>query len=170
MANLDWARGFVPFRRLGGTCNTVNYYDLGASNPEIGLYDLVERDANGVLIRAQATSTTIVGVAAEYKVANSGGTLAVYDAPDQTYLAQVDDATVNAQTDLDLNYDINVGAVSNNRSTMEIDGNTQAATATLPIKILRIADVQTEDGNALGANVLVECIINQSILKAGAIG
>ena len=172
MPNLDYPSGFEPKYRLGGGQLTTNPYDISASNSAIFRYDLVERAADGTIQVAGATSTTIVGVAARFVAANSGGTVPVYDAPDIVYEAQVQDATVNAQTDLDLNYSLVVttGDTATGRSRHEIDGSTQAATSTLPIKILRVATEITEEGNVLGEFVRVQCIINQGILKAGALG
>lgn len=169
MANVNFPRGFIPVK---GNFKT-EYYDVAAANGAIDKGDLVERRTDGYIHRGQATSITIVGVAAESKAASAGGTIAVYDDPFMVYQAQCDDSTVDAQTDLDLNYDIAVGSVgtgTNGQSVMQIDASTQAATATLPIKILRVVN-KTPSDNALGANVLVECIINNHLLKStGVIG
>lgn len=172
MTNRDFPKGFIPIRRLGGGELVTNYYDLSATNGEIFENDLVERRASGYIEQIQAGSTVGLGVAAEYKAANTGGKIAVSDADDLVMLAQVDDDTVNAQTDLDLNYDIVVGTGSalTKRSGMEIDGSSQAANANLPIKILCIAQDFTAEGNELGANVNVECVLNRGIRKAGALG
>lgn len=150
----------------------VEYADLSATNSAIGLYGLVERRADGFLDRVQATTLTLVGVAAAQYAANAGGTIAYYPIENLVMLAQVDDATVNAQTDFDLVYDIVTGApnATTGRSIDEIDGSSQAATATLPIKILKVHAVIGE-ANALGANVKVECIANQGVFKgAGTTG
>ncbi len=164
MANVDFPRGFIPFKG----CMDTEYYPIASNNSEIGLFDLVERGADGNLGPAQASSVTIIGVAAEHKAANSGGELAVYDDPFMRFIAQADEAEINAQTDFDLNY--NIVATTPNATTgqsqMEIDSSSQASTNTLPIKILRVVDMISQAGNALGANVLVECIINNHLLKS----
>lgn len=164
MANVDFPRGFIP---IDGSMRTHNY-PIASNNSQIGLYDLVERRSDGLIHPAQASSTTIIGSAAEAKAANAGGTLAVYDDPNLIFEAQMDEADADAQTDFDLNY--NIVATTPNTTTgqsqMEIDSSTQAATATLPIKILRLRDVQTAAGNALGANAVFECIINNHVLKS----
>lgn len=170
MANRDFPGGFEPKRVRGGGTVLPTYYDIASNNSAIDKFDLVERGSDGYISRAQASSTTIVGVALEGKVANSGGKIAICDAPDVIYEAQADDSTIDAQTDFDLNYNIVAGSAAGGRSVMEIDASTQAATATLPIKILRVADDQTQQGNALGANVRLECMINQGILHAGNLG
>jgi len=169
MANVDFPRGFVPVR---GRMDTEDL-PISSTNGEIGLYDLIERRTDGFYHPAQATSITIVGVAAHHVDANTGGTVKVYTDPNLRFHAQMDEAEVDAQTDLDLNYNIVASAPNavSGRSTMEIDSSTQAATATLPIKVLRVVDIITASGNALGANVLVECIINNHLHKStGVIG
>lgn len=169
MANINFPRGFIP---IGG-CNSVREYNIAAANPQIGENDLVERRADGFVYPAQATTITPIGVAAESKAANSGGKLKVYDSPDILLEAQADDANIAAQTDFDLNYDIIASAPNaiTGRSTMQIDASTKAATATLPIKVLRIREIVTKERNALGANVAVECIINNHLHKStGVIG
>jgi len=169
MANLDYPNGFTIIKGW----QVCNEYDLAAANSQIGEGDLIERHTDGYVRPAVATSTTIVGVAAESKAANSGGKLKVYDDPNAVFVAQADDANIAAQTDLRLNYDIVASAPNSisGRSTMEIDASTKAATATLPIKVLRLASVITKEGNALGANVKVECLINNHLLKStGVVG
>ena len=169
MANLNFPRGFIP---IGG-CNSVREYNIAAANPQIGENDLVERRADGFVYPASVTTITPIGIAAESKAANSGGRLKVYDSPDLLLEAQVDDASVAAHTDFDLNYDIIASAPNavSGRSTMQIDGSTKAATATLPIKILRIREIVTKERNVLGNHVAVECIINNHLHKStGVIG
>lgn len=164
MANVDFPRGFRPKK---GHMKT-EWYPIATNNAQIGQYDLLERRSDGFIHPAQASSVTIIGVAAASIPANTGGEVPVYDDPCLIFEAQTDDATVDAQTDLDLNYDIVASTPDSitGRSTMEIDGSTQAATATLPIKILRVLNVISQAGNALGANVAVECIINNHLLKS----
>lgn len=170
MANIDFPMGFKPRYRLGGGSINPIYLDLGGSQGAIAKDDLLERRSDGYIYPAQASSTTIVGVAAETKSASATGKIGVFSAPDLVYEAQVDDATVNAQTDLDLNYDVTVTAPVSGKSQMEIDGSTQAATATLPIKIIGVQTYNDGYENALGANVKVLCVLNQGIFKAGALG
>lgn len=169
MSNLNFPHGFVP---VDDDCQ-MHYYPVAPTNTQIGENDLVERRADGYIWPAQVSSTTIIGVAAHNVKANTGGFLAVYDDFDTVFEAQSNDATIDAQTDFDLNYDIVASAPDaiTGRSTMQINGASQAATATLPIKILRVPTKVTKNGNALGANVLVECIINNHLLKStGVIG
>jgi hypothetical protein len=172
MANTDFPSGFMPIYRKGGGCPVSTDYDLSPTNSAIGLYDLLERRADGYLDQAQVGSTTIVGIAAQSVDANTGGQIPVYDVDDHIMVAQVDDASVDQQTDFDLNYNIVVGAPNSvtGRSIMEIDGSSGAANVDLPIKLMRVAQAQDATGNVLGEFVKVECYINRGIFKSGALG
>src|SRR5574343_921175 len=170
MANVDFPRGAITIRRIDGGGVVAQYYDLSSVHDAIVIGDPVERRADGYVHQAVASSRQIVGIALESKSANAGGTLAVAPAATTVFQMQVDDATVNAQTDIGLNYDFIIGAPVNGRSIAEIDGSTQAVTATLPILIERVSDVQTEEGNALGANVLVDCVFNECAYRGGGTG
>lgn len=170
MANLDFPMGFRARYRIGGGVLIPVYFDLDGSQGEIAPDDLLERRSSGGIYPAQAGSTTIVGTAAEAKAASATGRIAVYASPDIVFEAQVADATVNALTDFDLNYNIVATAPVGGKSQMEIDGTTQAATATLPIKIIGYNRYPDAYANDLGAFVKVLCVINQGILKAGALG
>lgn len=169
MANVDFPRGFEVIRNGGA----IEYFDLAATHDAIGKNDLVELRSDGFAHRAQASSVTIVGVAQESKLANAGGQIAVQICTQQTVLrAQSDDATIDAQTDLNLNYDIVVGSpTSLGFSVMEIDGSTGATTATLPIKVLRVEQIEQFDKtNTFGANVVVECKLNANAFNGGGAG
>lgn len=170
MANVDFPRGFIPVRYKDNRAIVNEYFDVAPTNTEIAKYDVVERRADGYVWPVQAGSTSVVGVAAEAIAANTGGQIAVVPAPGLVMQAQVDDATVNAQTDIGLNYDILATAPVSGKSQMEIDGSTQATTATLPILIERVSNVISQDGNALGANVLVDCVFNQCAYNGGGTG
>lgn len=171
MANVDNPRGFIPIRYKNGSPLRVEYFDVSSSNSAIGVNDIVERRSDGYVHIAQASSVSIVGVAAEAKSANAGGTIAVYPAPGLLMQAQSDDATITAQTDLGLNYNITATAPSGGKSQMEIDGNTGATTATLPILVERVAEIiDANRTNTLGANVLLECTFNQCAYNGGGTG
>jgi len=172
MANVDNPRGFIPLRLRGGGPLICNPYVLSATNGEIAGNDLLERRNDGFVALAQATSITLIGTAAEHVAANTGGNILVYDDPDTIFLAQMDEAECDAQTDMDLNYNIVVTALNaRDESQQEIDSSTQAATATLPIKVLRRALISGSELSAFGANVAVECMINNHLLKStGVIG
>lgn len=167
MANTDFPSGFEPLKYENGGDLSVEEGTIAAANSAIGYFDPLEMHTDGYLQQAQASSTRIVGVAAEYKAANSGGTIKYYPADGLVMRAQVDDATVAAQADLDLTYDITVGSPSSttHRSIMEIDGDSSHATDK-PISILRVAPAQDNVGNALGLNVAVECKFTPKCIKA----
>jgi len=167
MANLDWANGFTLAEGCEAGCETAHYYDISATNGAIGRGDLVERHTDGYVRQAVASSVRIIGVAAEYKAANSGGTIAVYDNPEAIFVAQMDEADFAAQTDMDLNFDI-IATTPDSRglSRMEIDSSTKNTTATLPIKVLGLLSVTDAYGNTFGANARVRCIINNHLKKS----
>lgn len=166
MANLDFPRGFIPIRTQSNY--SIEYFPTASNNPRIFKNDLVERRSDGFFYPAQASSVTIVGSAEADIAANSGTPVPVNPDPNMRFLAQASAAEIDAQTDFDLNYNIlaTTGDTLTGRSRMEIDSSTGAATATLPIKILRIAPSNTQAANALGANVLLEVILNNHLFKS----
>lgn len=149
MANADIVKGFQPY----GKVISANIYQAGGTIYE---GDLVKLDSGGQVVQAAATDACL-GVALAY--AASGASVLVADSPAQKFIGQADDATIDAQTDLNLNYDIIVAAANTTyrRSGMEVDASTQSAVATLPLKVLRVLPAIA---NALGANVDVIVKIN----------
>lgn len=146
MANADIVVGAQPFGR-GHQCNVY------VAESTIYKGDFVKKNANGTVERA-AASDALLGVA--LSDAAAAGEVLVADHPDQQFMIQADDATINAQTDIGLNYDIVVAAANTTykRSGMELDASTQATTADLPLKLIRV--VSAPD-NELGANV--KCVV-----------
>lgn len=159
MANQDLPQGFRPY----GQIKSVNQYQAGGT---IYQGDMVKVDANGQVVVCAASNASI-GVALNY--ATSGNNVLVADDPDQRFIGQVDDGSVDAQTDINLNYNITVGTASTlyRRSAMEIDGSTGATDSTLPVRVLQ---VEKSVNNALGSNVDVVFIINDHQLKKGSEG
>lgn len=157
MANPDQPRGFAP---KGVPLRENKYIAGGVVYPG----DAVKLDANGKVVVGSA-SDALVGVANGYAAAD-GDAILVHDHPDQLFIVQADDATIDAQTDINLNYDIlaTAGSSAFRMSRMELDASTQNTTATLPLKLLGIEE---RPNNALGANV--DCIvkINNHQLSAG---
>jgi hypothetical protein len=146
MANKDQpqgARAFGPVLRIG------KYLAAGATYPG----EFVNMDADGK-VKVAAASQALLGVALSQ--ADADGELLVADHPDQRYVIQSDDASVSAQTAVNLNYNILATAEDTKYkiSRMELDGDTGDTTATLPLKLLGIADKVDND---FGANV--ECIV-----------
>jgi hypothetical protein len=160
MANKDMVVGFVPH----GKIESLREYTAG-SNP-IYPGDLVRMNASG-LIDPCAASDSAIGVAMNYCAAS--GKVLVCDGIDQKFMVQADDATIDAQTDIGLNYDIVVAAANTTykRSGMELDASTQATTNTLPLRLLAV-DKQID--NALGANVKCIVKINNHQLGNASVG
>ena len=149
MANKDIVDGAKPY---GPVLRIRPYKAESAVYPG----DLVKQNANGTVEQCAATNASI-GVAMTYAAAAAD--VLVADHPDQEFVMQADDATINEQADLGLNYDITVAAANTTyrRSGMEVDASTQNTTATLPIKVLRLLPAVD---NEFGANCKVICKIN----------
>jgi hypothetical protein len=169
MANVDAPRGFRPYQAGGKQLRTRRY----AKTADTAVYegDLLQRVAAGTVEPAEAGETdTIVGVAARYSAA-SESYVDVYDDPDMTFIAQGDTADAVAATHYGQNVDILAGTPDSDlgRSGMELDISTAAETATLPIKILGLAPINTNGvANALGVNAVVICKLNHTEQAAGA--
>lgn len=142
MANNNMPRGFEPYGRI---------YEFNVYQAQATIYpgDLVKQHSAGQVAPA-AASDAIKGVAMTY--AASGADVLVADHPDQRFTCQGDDSTIDAQTDIGLNYDFVVGSASTTyrRSGMQVDASTQATTATLPLKLIGI---DRSVDNALGSYV-----------------
>jgi hypothetical protein len=156
MANKDLPVGAHPH----GVPRRVTGYKAGGT---IYPGDFIKLKSDGTVEVATALDA-LVGVAATY--AASGATVMVYDDPAQLFVVQSDDNSVDAQTDINLNYSITAtaGDTTYRVSRHELDGNTGATDSNLPLKLLKI------DGavdNALGA--AVDCIvkINNHQLSGG---
>jgi hypothetical protein len=156
MANKDQVKGFQPF----GPVLRAQSYLAGGTVYE---GDLVKQGGAGDVVAGTAGAAAI-GVALNY--ATSGQQVLVADHPDQMFVGQVDDSSVDAQTDLGLNYSLVAGSANTTYRTsgMEIDGDTQH-TNVLELKVLRILPAAD---NALGANVKCVCKIN--IHQLGSVG
>lgn len=146
MANADIVVGAQPAGRG---------YQANVYKAESTIYkgDFLKKNAAGTVERA-AASDALIGVALTDAAASAD--VLVADHPDQLFRIQSDDATIDAQTDIGLNYDIVVAAANTTykRSGMELDGSTGNTTATLPLKLMRI---EAAPDNALGANV--KCVV-----------
>ena len=172
MANVNAPHGFIPVRTLDGSCITAARYTLSSSNGSIGIGDLLIIDTNGVVTGRSAASPasgTVVGVAAEAKAANTGGTILVYDNPSIVFEGQTDDGTGTAtvQTAAGANINIVNTAPSNGISQQELDENTANVTSTLPFKMLRLYPVV---GNSLGEFNRWEVVLNRVVSLGGGDG
>ncbi len=157
MANQDIVDGFKPY----GPCLRARPYTAGAiCYPG----DALKLKADGGVEPAAATNP-LCGVALTY--AASGAEVIVADHPDQEFIGQSDDATIDAATDFNQNFSLVAGSPSTayRRSGMEIDGNTGVTDSNLEFKVLRLLPAV---GNALGTNCKVIFKINYHQL--GSVG
>jgi hypothetical protein len=157
MSNLNQPKGAEPW---GNTLRVREYIAAAA----IYQGDFVKQDAAGKVAQC-AAGDAMIGVALNYASAD-GEKVLVADHPDQEFVVQADDATIDAQTDLGLNYNIVVASANTTykRSGMQLDASTQATSSVLPLKCLRI---DPKVNNALGNYVDVVVHINNHQLKGG---
>ena len=78
MANTNFPMGFVPIKYQNGMELSTEEGNIAAANEAIYIHDLLEKRSDGLIHVAQATSTTLVGVAAEYKAANATTSTVLY--------------------------------------------------------------------------------------------
>lgn len=163
MANTNHPNGFLPYVGCGSA--KIHYYDLKSTNSAIGRGDPLVQDSSGTVDRA-AASAVLAGIAAEPKDANAGGKIAVWDEPEQLFVAQTDDGTgtATAQTCQNLNANFVAGTPSNGQSIAEVDEDSAATTPTLPFKIVRLSD---ESGNAFGEFNRLIVRMNNAKVKGG---
>jgi hypothetical protein len=148
MANKDQVIGFKPF----GKVVSSNIYEAGSV---VYPGDLVKMAADGQVDACTAGAGVAIGVALNYASA-AGQKVLVADSPDQRFIIQSDDSSIDAQTDMGLNYDITVSTASTlyKRSAMELDGSTGATNSDY---LLRLLKIEESVDNALGA--AVDCIV-----------
>ena len=159
MANQDRAFGFIPVR---GNLKPEPY-TLDATTVAIKRGDVLVAVDAGTVDGAESSADPYVGaslpvgIAAEDKAANAGGTILVYDDPNLRFIGQMDNGTTvggAGQSGMNLNYDIISTASGVLNSIMEIDESSGVTTAATPIKALRL---YPQEGNALGEFAVVEC-------------
>lgn len=116
MANFDRPRGFAP----AGNMSRASLYQAGST---VYPGDFVRLASDGQ-VDAAAAGETLLGVALQYGVANDY--IMVSDDPDQRYVAQGDEAELDAQTDVGNVVDIlaTAGNATYKASRMEIDSST----------------------------------------------
>jgi hypothetical protein len=162
MANLNAPRGFVPYKKEG-KCYKTREYDKTAAT-EIFKGDLLKRAAAGTVEPYVAgDAEPVVGVAANYSAAANTNKIAVYDDPEAEFV--VETAGTFDLADRGLNADIAAapsGDADLGFSGQAVDMATKAATATLPIKVLELANpINQEDNNAGEANADIVVKINR---------
>lgn len=156
MANKDIVEGLKPY---GNALRTRPYTASGT----IYKGDPVKLKGDGGVEVATAADAC-VGVAAQYAVATD--TVLIWDHPDQEFECQADDASIDAATDMNQNYQFVFGTASTlyRRSGVEIDGDSGATNSNYQAKVLRL---KPQVANALGANCVVICKLNNHQLAAG---
>tara|TARA_R100000501_G_C2626202_1_gene119844 strand:- start:720 stop:1226 length:507 start_codon:yes stop_codon:yes gene_type:complete len=161
MANTDRPHGFTV---IEGNRSTHSY-PVAAANSVIGVGDLVVLTAAGTIDIAAASATQIIGVAAESAAASSGGTILVYDDPNILIEGQMDNTVTTgaALAGMNANYNIVATAATNGTSNQEIDEDSDATTATLPLKALYLYPVPD---NAYGEFNRIVCSINNHVKKS----
>lgn len=157
MANVARPQGARP----KGVAERANRYVSGGA---VYPGDLVLLDSSGRAVAASAASA-LCGASASYASA-AGQDILVYDDPNQQFIIEASGSEIDAQTDINLNYDIVASAPSSayKMSRMRLDSSTGGTSATLPLKLL---DVERRPDNALGANVDCVVKINNHQLSGG---
>lgn len=147
MANADRPRGASC---VGEPLRLTKYVADEAIYPG----DFVNKSDAGKVEPADA-SEALLGVCYDYASAD-GDEVMIADHPQQQYVIQADGSDIAAQTNLGLNYNIvaTAGDSTFKQSRMELDSDSGATTATLP---LRLIDKQDRPDNAYGAQC--DCIV-----------
>ena len=181
MANVDAAFGFIPIRHLSGFAPRANKYTITSTLAEnIFTGDLVIITADGVITPHTATEVNNIGVFAGVSYTASDGSYVysqywpsgttatdiiayVYDDPYIVY--KVQSAGSPAQTNIGNCADVVAGAGSTTtgQSGFEISGTMANGTATC-----KIIGVWDGPENALGANAVMEVLINEHLFKDSA--
>lgn len=145
MANRDEPQGFRP---KGEPKRLNKYVASGVVYPG----DAVALSSGKV---GAYSSGAALGVAASYASAD-GQSVEVWDDPDQLYIVQADEADIDAQADIGLQYSIlaTAGSSTYKLSRMELDSSTGAADLDKPLTLLGIDE---RPNNAFGAQV--DCIV-----------
>lgn len=133
--------GAIPYDQV----LRIQAYRKDASASAIYPGDLVILESDGNVAPGTATSTNIVGVAAEYSAASTADTeVMVYDHPDQLFVMQDDgDTTALTETGIGLNCDsiTTTGNTTTLRSNHEIDADS-ATTVTAQLRIVGLHPIE----------------------------
>lgn len=157
MANYDQPDGLIP----NGQVHRCRVY-IAASAIYPG--DACKLNSDGK-VEVAAAGDALVGAAAEY-ASGDGQSVKIWDNPDQEYMIQASGTEIDAQTDMNLNYDIlaNTASTKYKQSRHELDSSTGAVSSSKQLKLLRI---DARPDNTLGTNVDCIVIINNHVLKGG---
>lgn len=185
MANPDAPFGMRMATRTGGALvGGLNRYSLPVTNAAIlAVGDPVSStgtaDASGVpgIVRATAGAAIRGYVCGfeydrdfedlpDFRPISTAAFVLVSDDPfGRIYIQEDSDGGALAATDVGSNVNFivaNADAVTG-QSQVELDSSTAGVTATLPLKILQLAQIE---GNEIGVNAIWECSFNTHDLKA----
>jgi len=163
MANTDKPMGFLP----ESDDAPKHSHELSSTNSEI-LKGYPVYISGGYVTNASAAggAGSVCGIAAEYKAANSGGYLMVWDDPETRFICQEDGVgTTSAVTHKNYNADFVATHTSHNGvdAACELDMSTVNTTSTLAFRILGLADqldLEAGAANAWGAHAKLVVKIN----------
>jgi hypothetical protein len=169
MANSDNPHGLLPRYCTSGAAPWVEEFDkLVGYGTAMYLGDAVARVASGAIeIPATPGTTRITGVNLNWgKVSTATKHLVVLN-PDMLFEAQADGILAEADMGLNANLIYGAGDGTALKSGHEINSATEDVTATLDVHLLKKLDVE---GNAYGANVRLEILINKHRLATDSVG
>lgn len=186
MANRDVPRGLRALRNRNGAFPPVGKYDMGVTTIYEGQLVLLNTTGLAMAVTATLASgiTNCLGVAAHYATAATAAAkkIQVYNDPNQLFVAQSDDATLDSRTDyLGRNFTL-TGHQSGNTTTLqskgEIDGSTGTSIATSSAahivqvvdKWNRVGNVVTTGGTASSNGEFIVRINSRFHLYANSIG
>ncbi len=178
MANTNFPRGLVPLRDAGSKVETGGVEQFAvAVGDATALYigDPVIKDggaaADGTAtVTRAAAAGPITGVVegfapngttdmAGFRAASTAAYVLVHTDPNTLYEVQANTALVAANIGLNASMTVAAGSASSKRSGFTLDAATLATTATLPLKVVGLAQ---RTGNEFGANNKVVVKINNS--------
>jgi hypothetical protein len=161
MPNTDKPMGFFPVNPNA----RMRPYAISPTNSEILRGTVMEIPTAGYASEmAAGGSTPMIGIAAEYIAANSGGYMNIWDDPNETFKCQLDGVgTALTVADVGRCFQHVSTHTSNNgvNSATELDQSSNATTATHTFKLAglsRETDLEAGTANAWGnhAKVLVQ--------------
>jgi hypothetical protein len=156
MANLNNPIGLIPH---GQIYRASAYKAAGI----IRVGDAVALDSDGYVATASAGATPLVGAALSSAL-TAGDTVMVADDPKQLFVIKASSTQVDAQTDINLNYNIVATAGSSvyKCSRHALDSSSGVSDSNMPLKLLAI---DPRPNNALGAYVDCVVVINNHSFK-----
>lgn len=163
-ANADTPLGFRPH---GKVLRLRPYLVLSTYATAIKAGSMVELVAAGYVQLAAATNTDNLGVAANAIAASTGGTLWVYDDPEQEFVIQDDAGATLDQGAIGANADFSTESSTTDESNMELAA-AGVTTATASLRIIGVAKTRYPDGteNAVGDNCDWIVKINEHTFKS----